>query len=368
MLATKESNIRGLVDSLRREGDQVKQCFTDDSVKAITGSAAAIGAIVGLFPNYPSTAWAGIPIAIWLMSVCRSGIYKYGTANRNFGYQLYLEKTADLVGQDDDPRTPLEHVRAASELSWKPWMRQLGWEEAVRAWRVVQARFFNTIYRTPSGRGFLLSELWSSLDPRLYRLTRSAECERDRYRKAKVGTKLARQEQPAGYPWFMLEDLTLVEDARGWRPAYAGGSYLRTVFFVLVLMQCVAITPLVLASVRYFARAIRFSISGAYGLQLEDALVALSQSALCASASCVMCALVWLRYVRVKRRRQMLESELVSIPSCAVMWQAVVVAHYRATRKCADTFEHYTEHLAAEASSLASNPFTIHRWIREEPS
>jgi hypothetical protein len=63
---------------------------------------------------------------------------------------------------------------------------------------------------------------------------------------------------------------------------------------------------------------------------------------------------------RIARRRTILEDELLSIHSCAIVWQAVVICHYESL---APKLEHYTERLARVAQELATEPLDIHGWL-----
>ena len=73
--------------------------------------------------------------------------------------------------------------------------------------------------------------------------------------------------------------------------------------------------------------------------------------------------LIVLRDLRIRRRRRILEDELLSIHSCAIVWQAVVLAHYLALDKGGASYLHYTERLAEQAVNIADNVFTIHDWL-----
>jgi hypothetical protein len=65
-----------------------------------------------------------------------------------------------------------------------------------------------------------------------------------------------------------------------------------------------------------------------------------------------------------RRREIIIEDELMSVHSCAIVWQAVVIAHYRALKATANNHHrHYTEALAEEAATIAARPFHIHEWI-----
>ncbi len=74
------------------------------------------------------------------------------------------------------------------------------------------------------------------------------------------------------------------------------------------------------------------------------------------------------RVIKNKANRKVLESGLLSIHSCGILWQAIVVAHYRALDsirkdKGRKTYRKYTNCLSKETASLCENIFDIHFWI-----
>ena len=73
------------------------------------------------------------------------------------------------------------------------------------------------------------------------------------------------------------------------------------------------------------------------------------------------------RDARVRRRREILEDELLSIHSCAIVWQAVVICHYFAIHDGIG-LQHYTERLARQAEEVATNAFSIHSWLESSGS
>ena len=113
-----------LIQMLRQEAKDVKDCFTKYSFQAIAFSSAVLGIITRYQPEYPHIALAAYASIAVLMTVARIGIYKYGTANRMYGYELHLLRTRQLPDSKGN--------------GWKSEMRLVGWEEAMCAWRIVK--------------------------------------------------------------------------------------------------------------------------------------------------------------------------------------------------------------------------------------
>ena len=108
------------IDQLRKEANEVKSCFTTFSFQGIAVSGLILAAITRYQVEDATVGLAGILVMLIVQTVSQIGNYKYGTANRHFGYQLYCEML----------KTRNEPVPA------------VGWEEAIQAWRVVQPKLF----------------------------------------------------------------------------------------------------------------------------------------------------------------------------------------------------------------------------------
>ena len=127
------------------------------------------------------------------MTVARIGTYKYGTANRNYGYELHLFRS--------------KYTIANSAKGWQSYMRNISWEEALRAWRVVQATVFEHLHY----------KKWS---PNYLRKT------------ARKKDKKSRWFQPGA----------LVEKGA----TYYAGSYLESMLLILHFLAILSITPILI--------------------------------------------------------------------------------------------------------------------------
>lgn len=288
-----EKHLLDLCSRARHEAGDVKDCFTRFSFQALGLSAVILGVIARYQAEQSSIGLASALVVILVLAVARIGNYKYATANRNFGFQLHVERTSRI--------TP-------SKGGWQQNMRYVGWEEAMRAWRIVQATVFARIYET---KGF-----------RYNRLRADAPGE-DRTR------------------WWEPEKL-MVDDTR-----YHSGSYLKTMQTVLHLVALLALVPI-------FSGAVQYGSEDPWraGGMLSVALVSLGVT-------------VW-RILRNIARRELLESGLLSIHSCAIMWQAVLLAHHRAVERLHSAgrgYSGYTRALSEEALDVAENAGRLHEWL-----
>lgn len=188
-----------LSERIRAEATGVKQCFTTFSFQALALAATVLAASLGAMARFPSAAYAPLAVIPLLMTVCRVGLFKYATANRNYGYELHLARTRNLH---------MPHAHGKSPL-WKDEMRSIDWEEAVRAWRIVQSTIFREIYRTPETDRFarLLTRTHvlagvNALRPDLYRLTPIARRVVTAFQNSTASYAPSSDEMDP-YPWFM---------------------------------------------------------------------------------------------------------------------------------------------------------------------
>ncbi len=280
-----------LTERLRTEAEDVKQCFTNFSFKALAFTAAILGVIVHYQKDNPYVALTTIPVAFLLVAVSRIGTHKFATANRNFGYELHLFRT--------------RHISDSSSNGWQAFMREIGWEEAMRAWRIVHATIFCHTYVF----NFFLPNI---------------------LRKEHWGVKER---------WF--EPPSLREQGS----YYWAGSYLRIMLGLLHTLAVISIIPMYVASHQ-------FRMEGEADLERLFAFLSL----------CLLLFVVS-RVTKDIVRRRILESGMLSIHSCAISWQAVVVAHYRALQRIVDDkqrgFHNYTKYLSLEAIDLSKHVLSI---------
>jgi len=283
-----------LIQTLRQEAQGLKECYTRFSFQALAFGTAVLGIIARYQPYYPFIALASIAVILFLIIVPRIGTYKYGSANRGYGYELHLYRTKGLPDSSGD--------------GWRSRMREIGWEEAMRAWRVVQATSFRHLY----------------------------------YSHRLVPNFLRWKHRNTEYQWFNPSKL-VVSDA-----TYYTGSYLDALNIVLHVLAGLATIPLMFMTYQLNASGV---LSWTWGWLIPTGSV----------------LFVGYRFVKDRARRRVLETGLLSIHSCAIMWQAVVVAHYRAIEHTRHDdhqgYRNYTKYLSKQAHDLTLNIYDIHEWV-----
>src|SRR5882672_8474459 len=117
-----ESESEGMIKYLRNEAYSVRDCFTRYAIHTLAASGAISVAIAKFqADNYYFGFLAFFPV-IMIFHILAMGTHKYATSNRLLGYELHIQRTARYISRDN-----------CHEM-----MRKVGWEEAMRAWRVIQ--------------------------------------------------------------------------------------------------------------------------------------------------------------------------------------------------------------------------------------
>ena len=279
-------------------------------------SAVVLGLIVRFQIEFPLTGFASLPVIVFLLAIARIGLHKYETANRLYGYELHLYRRVRL--------------RESEASGWKEYIRRIGWEEAFHAWRVVQPVIYEHLYKKfPWVRPTQRTKHYWGANPR----------------------------------WF--EPGALTGDKR---PAYYAGSYLQKLQFVLHTFAVMAGLPLFFMCWQIFPTT-----------SCQEPCMSEAQQSWLFWVSIVIAVgaivTVVVRIRRVRAKRQILEKELLSINSCAILWLAVVVAHFRAlaaigadsVNQTLPSYENYSTGLAKQARSLRDHMPEIYKWLNNAP-
>lgn len=280
---------REMVAMLRKEAGEVKDCFTRFSFQAIAFTSVLLGIVFRYLFEHPFVSLASIPVIGLLLAVSRIGIYKYGTANRNYGYELYLNSA--------------RHFNITANTRWQPHMKQIGWEEALRAWRIVQASMFKHIYVVG-----------------MFRFNRLRK----------------KHKKELKYKWFAPK--ALIKD----KAHYHAGTYLKTMLAVLHTLVIFSFTPLVMGSYLIYVSVNQNFPNLLYPFIITAAVFWL-----------LLTSFVFNRIMQDHSRRKILEGGLLCIHSCSIIWPTVVVTHYQALEALRNQaqskgvgFRNYTEYLA----------------------
>ena len=356
------------IKRLRDEAASTKSCFTEFSFKILMLNAAVLSAILVAIKHYHIATLGTIPCIALTMIVARIGIFKYTSANRQHGYQLHLgRKKWNENEEESDP------------LKWHNRMRRIPWEEAMRSYRIVQIAIFRSIYVIPEntkvGRFF---EKWgltifNYFNPHFYRHTKKTK---ELVKAWEEGEIL---DSDAEYPWFMPKKLTewrlskkdresispnyhwfMPKKLAEWRALkkkekqkkskrryslYYSGGYIKNVTGMLTVVQYLMLIPwgcIILTNLNETGNTIVLW--------------------LWISGFLILFLLISLRARIIKKRRKIVENELLSIHSCAIIWEAVVLAHHRAMHLANGEYKHYTEHIVKQAEHAAYRVFSLHRW------
>jgi len=307
------------VKSLRQEAYEVKDCFTKFSFQASALNVVALGLIIRFQGEFPLSGFAAVPIVIFLLSVARIGLHKYETANRHYGYELHLYRRSRL--------------NESQEGGWKNHMRNIGWEEALYAWRVVQPVIYEHLYKKyPWVRSTRKTDHYKSANPK----------------------------------WFVPAILAGAEQ----RPAYYAGSYHDKIDFVLHSFAIITALALPYMCWQLFNE---LTFQGPFVLEQYFQLLLFGIAILVTVGTA---AVITVRILRVRAKRRILQDELLSINSCAILWLAVVVAHFRALEAIGaapndwklKSYENYTLRLAEQARVLRDHMPHIYDWVNQAPS
>ena len=262
---------------LRTEAEAVKDCFTKFSFQTWVIAATAIGLILELQESSSFITYASIPVIVLVMHVHRIGIYKYTTANRLYGYELYISRRKRLQKNAN---------------GWEYYMARIGWEEASYAWRIIQPTIYSTFYKADERPHFSKKE------------------ELNEDIKSRDGGKN-----------------TIVSHKFNDDIVFYPGSYLKKSFIIGYLL-CLALSLTFIPPLYYSI----FSLIFLSPSTLEEfALLISFWECLGYFLGLVAAVTITLgRNRRINSKRELVESGIHSINSCAQVWHIVVLAHYRA--------------------------------------
>ena len=313
---------------LRREAYAVRDCFTRYSIQVLTASGAIMVVIAKFESDDHILGLLGFIPCVLLLAVLAMGMHKYATSNRLLGYELHLQRTAHYRERD----------------GWHSLMRRVGWEEAMRAWRIVQPTLYERIYR-PTGR--VGKRLWI------------------------ISIRPADQEMPSVSPqagsysqWFdQYKFLSTFKHVR-----YSSGGYLRSlmiIFFMSLGTLCLLPISSVMLLWAEYLNIYKVEASPSSYLWFDIFMTVLVLS---------VCLLIALRCINIRSRIRILEDGLLSIHSCAIVWEATILAHISSLQKLgffsdnevsSRSMHGYTGFLADEAKKISEKCLSIHDWIRD---
>lgn len=282
--------ILGHIKVIREEANNVKDCFTKFSFQSIAFYSVVIIAVIRYQDKIPIITFALLLSSMFMLVVSRIGTYKYTTANRNYGFELYLRRALVLEG-----------------------VQLMSWEDALRAWRIVQPTVFHSLYET---KGF-----FKKFRPK-------------KKKKNKV--------------WYNVN--SLIDNKTNY---YAGG-YLRTMVKLHKWLAIFGLIPFLFPPIDHL-KVVNYSI-------IFNEVTPLDWILIISGFFYFLYILFW--YNTRYRVLDLLESGILSIFSSAIMWQAVGVCHYIAINENDKSVVSYTKKISQLAVEISKRPDSIPAWLR----
>jgi len=307
----------GFIDTLRDEAKSVKDCFTTFSFQSIFIYFGIIGFILKFQDDVPFiTAASGL--ASFLMAIIsRIGTYKYGTANRNYGFELHKFTSA------------------------KRYLHPMSWEEGLRNWRIIQASIFKSLfYESGINKNYLRPKY-----KKRYKIINKRIKEVQKKKKyIKEGIDRINNKE---YIWFNVKSNIIG------KTTYYAGSYLRTMINVNLFLSFVACAP----SILLYAK----SISNETLIQNHPNIREISYWMLIGTLILLMILLIWYRIIY--RRLKHLEEGFLSIYSCGVIWNLIEICHNLAIVKTEGCITNYICYISKLSDKISKNPLNVLDWI-----
>jgi hypothetical protein len=278
-----------LLTNLRAEVTELKEDFARYCFQSVGICSIAAGAIFNYMWINPYVGLAAVTLLPIVLATSKLGTNYYSSIHRNLGYELHLARTREIP----------ERFRGR----WLDKYKDIRWEEAMRAWRVVQSTLFERI----------LHKEWL-FRPWVYRNGFDPEYD------------------PA---WYSQKSMLAYSKWATWHP----GTYLKVMQFILVSVATIALAILAFTPALILSRPApgKLDLPGI----VQNALTALHLSmspdvqkwlgvAITGLVAVIALAVTVDRFNKDRVRRRMLEDGLLSIHSCAIVWQAVTIAHFEA--------------------------------------
>jgi hypothetical protein len=331
-----ESTEDRMLSYLRSEAYAVRDCFTKYSVQVLAAAAAITVAIARFTQDVPHIGLLGLFTVALILLVFSMGVHKFGTSNRLLGYELHIQRAAHFYPDDD---------------SCRKLMNTVGWEEAMRAWRVIQPTLFAKIY-SPSRPVF--RRLWYiTTKPSFVTAIEEENTPDGNEENGNEEKAIADEDRVTGY-WFDQKRAfhRFKKDGVHYNP----GGYLQTTISVFVVSILICLSLPVGEAILSWQQYADHPIVN-LGIVV---LVAVSVVA------------VLLASLNIYSRIRILETGLLSIHSAGIVWEATVLAHLSALAKLKNyqdernkprSMHGYTNHIAREAVAIAKEAHRIHTWI-----
>lgn len=283
------SHEANLIAQLRHEANQEKDAFGWHAFQALSISSVALGSILYFMfsrEGFASVGLAALPILVFALVTCRLGDSCYSSANRHYGYELFLYRVRTSGGHD--------------EGRWHQEYRSIEWEAAMRAWRVVQASLYEAIYRP--GNYLTIDRLKSQFD-----MSKKAF-------------------------WFCQSSLSKQNGAK-----FHAGSYLSRMHAMLLLVAVASVAILWATVLAVIFRPFGLTEKTPAGATMlhqmglpvpSTASLNVAVLVLCLAVAIAATIVFYVRFKAENAKRLIMEDGILSIHASSIVWQAVVVAHF----------------------------------------
>jgi hypothetical protein len=370
----------GLIKYLREEAYAVRDCFTRYSVQVMAVSGGLLVAIAKFQTEEPHIGLLSFFPVVLILLVLQMGIHKYATSNRLLGYELHLQRTAHYLSRDN-----------CHEI-----IESVGWEEAMRAWRVVQPTLWQTIYQPvvhEAKFSFLpqwpirLYPLLDTLTAKVLKRLAAFIVDREQFDRwyyviairkdieRSIDEQLNKNDAEQGKDgyvgyWFdQARAFSRLKDREKLELSYNPGGYLGTMMFLFMLVIATCFFLLYVSLAQAWAEFATIVHQQEPALISKIGIAALNSLAtvfVLGGSFAVAAALK-----NINSRIRTLESGLLSIHSCAILWEAIVLAHLRSLEKLhffnedfpTKTMHGYTNAIAHQADEISKHAVKIHKWI-----
>lgn len=348
-----EDNEAELLKHLRKEAYDIKQCFTTYTFQGLAIVAPTLGVVFKYLKEDPAIGFVGIPLVLLLIAIASIGAHKYSNANRIAGFDLYLQRVS---------RYP-----TAGCPGWHPHMRSMGWEEGLRAWRIFQATVFEFIYVHGNLQDALPQPHFQRRMRKMFRgvvlfwrVDRLKEpLVASSGRKISEGVGRGGDNPKEGKEWWFMTRSHLKKNGMSY---YPGG-------YVIVLLKLIYITAAICLAVAFVA-GLRVSASLS-----ENSPSVTTSGLILGSWLAFFLFAYWVvaRFFHIYARRKVFEEGLLSINSCAVLWQVIACAHFWTLHDLSvqgaefQSYAKYSEKLAEKAIAFCDQIDNLYKWYESVP-
>jgi hypothetical protein len=255
-----------------------------------------------------------------LITMCRIALHKYTVANGFYGYQMFIERSANYLftsteklNNNDGNVISSEHEEALNLI-----VIASNWEQILYVFEVLKLKLFESIYNWPR-RGFKersTKDFFFNLFS--FRFIRSY-----------INPFLYKQIKPYNTPetsnnnalWYMLRDREISQN----KAKYPAGTYLEYILDMLLIMQYLFLT---LPFIPFLIAAKHIPIGGeGYPWRFYIAFFGI-----CLFAPYI----VFISHLHTVRRREIIENNLLSIYAQSVIWHISVIVHFRSNNHSID--------------------------------